>query len=467
VADKLDLDSDNDGITDAIEAGADPTNPVNTDGTGGADYLDNDADGDGLPDALEGGSGVALNTDGTLGASYGTNGLADEVETSAESGVIKYTVRVTTGPLPDYRSLDSDADGLSDADENGNTYALSGQVTDSDGDGLPNCRDLDADNDCVADALEQLAASLDAALPNADPGNNCTAPGTNVCDTTTGRCVSGCTDDSDCGVGQVCGANLACTPGCRGVGGNGCPEGSACTSTNTDVGICDPDTDGDGIRDSREEALGTDPQNPDTDGDGIPDGTEAPGGQPLDTDQDGTLDALDADSDDDGIPDSVEKGTDGPVDSDGDGVPNYQDLDSDDDGIPDSLEKGISGDRPADTDHDGTPDYQDLDSDADGITDALEAGNDGATPLDTDKDGIYDFRDLDSDNDSLPDAVERGAVKDLLQDTDGDGTPDFRDVDGLQLAGGGSLFGCSALPGAPGFGWLALVALAGMSRRRR
>jgi len=52
-------------------------------------------------------------------------------------------------------------------------------------------------------------------------------------------------------------------------------------------------------------------------------------------------------------------------------------------------------------------------------------------------------------------------------DVDADGIPDFRDVDvNLRLAGGGGL-GCSALPGGPGLGWLALLVLAGMSRRRR
>ncbi|MFP2964292.1 hypothetical protein ACLEPN_42965, partial [Myxococcus sp. 1LA] len=34
------------------------------------------------------------------------------------------------------------------------------------------------------------------------------------------------------------------------------------------------DTDGDGLSDAEEIALGTDPNNPDTDGDGLPDGIE-------------------------------------------------------------------------------------------------------------------------------------------------------------------------------------------------
>jgi hypothetical protein len=49
-----------------------------------------------------------------------------------------------------------------------------------------------------------------------------------------------------------------------------------------------PDSDGDGLLDVEEVALGTDPMNPDTDGDGLSDGTEvALGTDPLDPDTDG------------------------------------------------------------------------------------------------------------------------------------------------------------------------------------
>jgi hypothetical protein len=48
------------------------------------------------------------------------------------------------------------------------------------------------------------------------------------------------------------------------------------------------DSDGDGLLDAEEIALGTDPLDPDTDGDGLPDGTEvAHGTDPLDPDTDG------------------------------------------------------------------------------------------------------------------------------------------------------------------------------------
>ncbi len=54
---------------------------------------------------------------------------------------------------------------------------------------------------------------------------------------------------------------------------------------------CDPDDDNDGLTDSQEAALGTDPLNPDTDDDGLPDGDEVfvHGSDPLDVDTDGDL----------------------------------------------------------------------------------------------------------------------------------------------------------------------------------
>lgn len=95
------------------------------------------------------------------------------------------------------------------------------------------------------------------------------------------------------------------------------------------------DTDGDGLSDIDEAALGTDPLNPDTDGDGLSDGDELRRGtNPLnpDTDGDGLTDGdevargtdpLNPDTDGDGLRDGdeVARGTD-PLnpDTDGDGV---------------------------------------------------------------------------------------------------------------------------------------------------
>ncbi len=54
----------------------------------------------------------------------------------------------------------------------------------------------------------------------------------------------GCTADSDCGdakSGKVCDSvPEECREGCRGNGGNGCPEGFVCTSADTTIGTCEP-----------------------------------------------------------------------------------------------------------------------------------------------------------------------------------------------------------------------------------
>jgi gliding motility-associated-like protein len=366
-----DLDSDGDGIPDAIEKGANGANPVDTDGDGTPDYLDLDSDNDGIPDAVEKGTGASiLDTDGDGIPDYrdldsDNDGITDAVEKGPNGATPLDTDNDGT---PDYRDLDSDNDGILDSIEKG----PGATPVDTDGDGTPDYRDVDSDNDGILDSIEK-------------------GPGATPVDTD----------------------------------GDGTPDYRDVDSDNDGItdaiekgpGATPVDTDGDGTPDFRDL---------DSDADGIPDAIEkGPGAAPVDTDGDGTPDFQDVDSDNDGIPDAVEKGIDPlhPVDTDGDGIPDYQDVDSDNDGIPDSVEKGPNGTTPLDTDGDGIPDYRDLDSDNDGITDAIEKGANGATPVDTDGDGTPDYRDLDSDADNKPDNQEG------LTDTDSDGTPNYRDTD--------------------------------------
>ena len=86
---------------------------------------------------------------------------------------------------------------------------------------------------------------------------------------------------------------------------------------------CDVDSDGDGILDGVEESLGTNPLLPDTDGDGVNDGDEVGEdiSNPLDTDQDGTIDALESDI----------------LDADGDGYSDQQDPADDNPCIPNAA----------------------------------------------------------------------------------------------------------------------------------
>ncbi|WP_227357435.1 MSCRAMM family adhesin SdrC [Haladaptatus salinisoli] len=122
---------------------------------------------------------------------------------------------------------------------------------------------------------------------------------------------------------------------------------SVSSSENTIANKSSQDTDG--LSSDKERQLGTDPNNIDTDCDGISDDEETNGGQPVDTDQDGKIDALDSDSDNDGISDEAETDEDCEVD----GIPNYRDSDSDGDGRTDTAERAngtdsLERDRPVD-----------------------------------------------------------------------------------------------------------------------
>ncbi|MFS4417967.1 gliding motility-associated C-terminal domain-containing protein [Maribacter sp. 2307ULW6-5] len=529
VPNHLDVDSDNDGITDTTEAGgvdadgdgridgftdadgdglddataATPLPIPNSDGNAndGPDYLDIDADDDGIPDNIE-----AQSTVGYLAPSGNDadgDGLDDAYDTD-NGGTAVVPVNTDGADEPDYLDTDSDNDGLTDVVE-ANRGTFTG--TDTDGDGLDDGFE-GADVNDPTDVNDEI--NDPTTLPNAIGGNEVDYRQQ---------------PDSD---------------------GDGIPD-------NIDL-----DDDNDGIPDAVENG-GNDPLN-DTDGDGIPDylDTDAPGfldengdgiDDNFDNDGDGIIDQLDLDSDNDGIPDVIEAGGldadgDGVIDgftdanndglddntattplptedTDGDGIPDFQDLDSDNDGVPDVTEAGgtdVDGDgvidnftdedndgladsvdpvgpttpgtpiENPDTDGDGIPDVLDLDSDNDGIPDVTEAGgtdangdgtidnftdedNDGladsvdpvgpttpGTPLenpDTDGDGIPDFQDLDSDNDGIPDVTEAGGTDDdgdgiidgftdadgnglddatqttplPTEDTDGDGTPDYLDLD--------------------------------------
>ena len=126
----------------------------------------------------------------------------------------------------------------------------------------------------------------------------------------------------------------------------------------------------------------------------------------LDTDGDGIQNSYDLDSDGDTILDATETAT----DTDGDGVFNFLDLDSDGDGIPDQTEGTV------DTDGDGVSNFLDLDSDGDSLLDADEG------TVDTDGDGTPNYLDLDSDEDGYSDSVEGD-----VNDSDSDGIVDYID----------------------------------------
>jgi gliding motility-associated-like protein len=132
--DYQDLDSDNDGIPDAVEKGPNGATPVDTDGDGTPDYQDLDSDNDGIPDSEEAGSDPT-----------------NPVDTDGDG-------------IPNYQDNDDDNDGIpsSDEDPNGDGNPAN---DDTDGDGTPNYLDLDSDGDGVTDAQEVLDGT--------DPTNPC------------------------------------------------------------------------------------------------------------------------------------------------------------------------------------------------------------------------------------------------------------------------------------------------------
>ena len=143
------VDADGDGVWDGQA-----TTPVDTDMDGVADYLDLDSDNDGIPDAVEN-----QPTDGFDGTGYVTPGKADadgdgvvdafDDGTSDHGGSFNHPVDTDGDGVADYLDSDSDNDGIDDTTESGIT--LSGM--DADGDGIDdalNASYCDPDGDISA-----------------------------------------------------------------------------------------------------------------------------------------------------------------------------------------------------------------------------------------------------------------------------------------------------------------------------
>lgn len=233
----LDLDSDNDGIPDAVEVGATDSNNdgkpdgfVDNNGNGlhdsyellngllltGADIspvdgradnypfknkdydfrpnaYDMDSDADGIADVIEAGFPDA-NYNGIVDGAIGSNGWATVISSLGSLGLL-FT---DADPYPDYLDIDADDDGIPDNIEGQSTagYLLPG-ITDTDGDGLvntydntagfggsgifvydhdadntPDYRDLDTDADGMPDIVEGNDFNL-----NGIPDDNVTPTG--------------------------------------------------------------------------------------------------------------------------------------------------------------------------------------------------------------------------------------------------------------------------------------------------
>jgi len=360
-------------------------------------------------------------------------------------------------PVADPADVDTDGDGLSDADE-----AIAGTDRldqDSDDDGLTDGREVelgldplnpDMDGDGLFDGVEiaegtdpQVSDSdgdgLDDALEVAlghDPNDAEDPPS----DTPVDPPVVVNSDDDE--LDDAMELEWGTDPFDWDTDGDGLSD-----SDEVLVFFSDPlssDGDGDGLSDAREVsalrivgaedqelALGTDPLNADTDFDGLDDRTEV---------EEVGSDPLSADGDEDGLSDVFEaaRGTN----------PNVADTDND--GLGDAAEvyEHFTDPLSADTDGDGIQDAIEIaegtdaraaDSDGDGLDDAVEADY-GSDPLlaDTDEDGLDDAAEVagktspalaDTDADGLNDGAEITAgTNPHLADTDGDGRTDGDEV---------------------------------------
>jgi|GEM_PF-3353705 len=204
--DYIDLDADNDGINDVTEGGnIDVDNdgvadgqvnefgqltsngeiistsfPTDHDGDGIPNYNDLDSDNDGIYDVFEGGNDDP-DHDGLVGTGIPTVGNDGRVV--LPNGTIvstSFPLDTDSDGIFDYEDIDSDNDGIFDVyeanlsdtdnngqigegelevDENGIVILANGSENtsnpiDTDGDGIPDFRDLDSDNDSLSDMEE-------------------------------------------------------------------------------------------------------------------------------------------------------------------------------------------------------------------------------------------------------------------------------------------------------------------------
>ncbi len=362
-----DIDDDNDGIPDVVEAGCPPGSVFGS--TCPITDPDGDDDGDGVPNYMD--------PDWAYCGGLNSNGTCINIDLDGDG-------------VPNHHDLDADGDGIPDIIEAGGIdtdydgqvdYPVPGDpmsMNDPDGDGLSNDPIFDSTGDGIADTPADINPTGPITITSLPIPNTDNTGGPNYLD-----------PDSD---------------------GDGIPDSIEITHGTITIIPTGNDTDGDGIDDAYDSDDGTII--------GVLDGPAIP----LvinDTDGDGTFDYIDLDSDNDGIPDSVENMyalNNG--DTDGDGFPDYQDLDSDNDGINDIEEAGgIDADHdaladtpnaegtlffPTDTDNDGIPDYLEVDSNNDGITDISGSVN---ANQDLDGDGVVDNT-ADPDEDGIPNVVD-------------------------------------------------------------
>lgn len=423
----IDLDSDNDGISDLYE------NLISNQAIFTPEYINTnfDSNSDGR---ISGGSGPGAYTGeyATLAVALGGHIVQNNAFDFDGDGILNiYDNDSDNDGVPDIiennrYSYDADDSGEVDYPGEFDTAANPSYIThlvkallDTDSDGKYNYLDKDSDGDGIHDWIEAYVTSKDT---NSD----------------------GSISDSEyTAMGSV--LNYADLPD---------------TDTDGTKDIYDLDSDGDTILD-RHEALD-------------PAGTISLWATLTDTDLDGTHNFRDLDSDADGFTDSAEAGdadlATAALDTDGDGSANYRDTDSDNDGLEDDEEAGQGTNRLSfDSDGDSCGDGCEVYGKAYGVRPGLCAFNvapfkdqvyaingslalpySNPTLYDSDGGGANDCMEAntpsdpnnavgdpaDTDGDKIPDITEGVLGTDPnVADTDGDGLSDGCEILGTNYPG--------------------------------
>ena len=432
------LDDVYEGATTGISAGGLGLETVDTDSDGIVDYLDTDSDNDGTSDAIEAGHGVSqalidatADTDG--------DGLQDAVEGgNNDDGFDVNDENVDI--LGEFTLEDSDSDvdpGRANADPLNIDYDFR-EALDTDGDNVHDAQDIDDDNDGILDVLEGAPVPLLNPSFEAD-----------------GRVTAGGLSGWSFGGGNIdTRENQFATDGLYAIDLNGTAPATIFQDVVTVPGrtytlsfdyAANAQT-ATQIREFRASAID---QTSSAEIESAvfstlgPLATSIPGSITFTATSTSTriqFQSLTAGSGGNWL-DNINL-TDFTADTDGDGIFNHLDIDSDNDGITDNVEAQTTADYITPSGIGGTAAF--IDENNDGLDDnydntavagmASGATGVGLTPVDTDSDGIADYLDLDSDNDGIEDAAERGTagsttaqtgvVSDATTDADGDGLLD-------------------------------------------
>ncbi|WP_372810215.1 neutral/alkaline non-lysosomal ceramidase N-terminal domain-containing protein, partial [Litorivivens sp.] len=305
------------------------------------------------------------------------------------------------------KGVDSDEDGVSDANDN---CPNSTPPVQADGCANETERSADTDGDGIENRFDNCPS-----VANPDQKNSDSDPRGDACDKDDDN--DGLTDDSETEQGSDPTNPDTDADGIRD-GDDNCPIDSNADQADfdrDDLGdTCDSDDDNDGTNDD-DDAFPNDPnEDTDTDGDGIGNNADD------DDDNDGVRD------EDDAFPLNKDEDT----DTDGDGIGNNADDDDDNDGVRDEDDAfPLDSEESVDSDGDGIGNNADDDDDNDGTKDDDDAfPTDPSEDTDTDGDGVGNNKDDDDDNDGVRDEDDAFPLdKNESKDSDGDGVGDKGD----------------------------------------